>query len=397
MLSSCNSLVMNRESVQRMSPRQPCLNSQNRSISVVSFAHLMTIEETAIWIWTFGYHRGWQEAETCAINFRLNNVSGAFLPQLNDHNLQFFVGITKSEHRGEVLSAVRYLFPMVPLCYANPATGCPLFDLENPNSSMNTSCSLYDSNADFESVTSVSVCPTVTGKITQADCYDITSESGNSKFCSVFGCVGSDYYQDDKSLQMPQFTGVRKSCVGSVINEDVGVAGKPAVFPFGYVRRQIRHKKLQTTIVTDESLSCESQMDLIRSRFKKMNFDVKVEKSKKKPQTFVITFKDYTEATTAHGQADKIGYPLTFKRPVRPGPNRPVQYKSLEDLEIREGKSMKGNCTGILGKGEIVTVNQLKRNRARLTKQNEDGELVTLGWVSVHNSNGVQLTPLNDE
>jgi len=201
-------------------------------------------------------------------------------------------------------------------------------------------------------------------------------------------------------LKMPLMTGVRKSGVfeKSKTKEDVIMVEKPAVSRHGNGRRQLRCKKLQTTLTTNQFSRDECQIDHIRSRFEEMNFYVKVQRTEKDPQTYIITFKDCAEATNALLQANQIGYPLFKKWPTRPSPKRHIQYKSLTELIIREGKALSGNEVGILPKGETVTVNQVKGRRARLVKPNEDGKLVTWGWVSVHSDSGdTLLTQVNEE
>jgi len=449
MFYSNNTFVMHSPSVHQMEPRQPTLkvlpsipleqktlmhsmvpqslynimsppfySGPSHSISVTR-ADLMTIEQTANWIWTVGVYRGWTEAETYATNFRENSITGKLLPLLTNDQLEFSLGVTKTDHRNELLSTIQYLFPNMTInnnhfspklrssvrgidilqspCNSESSDQQHPIELGNPNSYLS-----YESDADCESVTSylVSACPTVTDETSQMDCSDMMSESGNSKFCSMFGCVGSDCNQDDDPLKMPLMTGVRKSGVfeKGMTKKDVIMVEKPAVSRHGNGRRQLRCKKLQVTLTINQFSRDEYQMERIRSRFEEMKFYVKVQPAEKNAQTYIITFKDSTEATNALLQANEIGYPLCKKWPTRPSPNRPIQYKSLTELIIREGKAFSGNEVGILRKGEIVTVNQVKGRRARLVKPNEDGELVTWGWVSLHNQSGdTLLIQVNEE
>jgi len=453
MLYSYNNFVS--QSLHQMEPRQPTLKAQppipleqktlmhstvpqiihnqlsppfytspNQLISVTC-ADLMTIEQTANWIWTYGFYKGWAEAETYATSFRKNSITGRLLPQLTNENLESSLGIIKSDHRTEVLSTIRFLFPNIAVNsnHCSPkrrSSVCGIDMLQSPCNSESSqqlpnelgecksfnlnSIRSYESDADCESVTSylVSGSPTLSYETSQMDCSDIISESGNSKFCSVFGSVGSDSDQEHDPLKMPQMTGGRKSILGhfenGITKEDVVMMDKPVAPRHGNARRQLRCNKLQITLTNEEFSRDVFQMDRIRARFEKMNFDVKIKLAEKKPQTYVLTFKDCTEATNALLQADKIGYTLSKKWPVRPSPKRPILYQSLAELIIREGKAFSGNEVGVLPKGETVTVNQVKGRRARLVKQNQDGELVTWGWVSVHNSNGLTLlTQLNDD
>merc|ERR1712060_708372 len=110
-----------------------------------------------------------------------------------------------------------------------------------------------------------------------------------------------------------------------------------------------------------------------------------------KPNTYTLVFPNYQEAEEVLSRADKIGYKITKKYPPRPCPKRPQKYKSMAELEIRSGKSLSGDIVGKLEEGMIVTVNQVKGRRARIIRESGNGGIETIGWVSLHEKDGVNL------
>lgn len=73
----------------------------------------------------------------------------------------------------------------------------------------------------------------------------------------------------------------------------------------------------------------------------------------------------------------------------RPSPKRPILYKALERLQIRDGKSFKRAEVGYLEKGRCVFVNQIKGRRVRLIKRKDDDQ--NWGWVSLYSESGKAL------
>lgn len=106
--------------------------------------------------------------------------------------------------------------------------------------------------------------------------------------------------------------------------------------------------------------------------------------------SYLIAFPKSEMAQAAYNKADEIGYKLAKKWPARPNPSNPIEYISMADLKIREGKAFSGQMVGTLKKDETVTVNQLKGRRARLIKE-VAGKIKVIGWVSVHSESGDPL------
>jgi len=71
---------------------------------------LMTVEQTAEWIWTVGHVCGWDEADQYAESFQKNNIWGWLLQKLTVDCLKSDLGINKFGHRLMIMSAIRHLY-----------------------------------------------------------------------------------------------------------------------------------------------------------------------------------------------------------------------------------------------------------------------------------------------
>merc|ERR1719285_1350030 len=77
----------------------------------VTYVHMMTVEQTANWVWSCCAQRGWKEATVYATNFRKNSINGGMLKHLNHEILKFDMGMSNAIHRLELLAIIRQLFP----------------------------------------------------------------------------------------------------------------------------------------------------------------------------------------------------------------------------------------------------------------------------------------------
>jgi len=80
----------------------------------------------------------------------------------------------------------------------------------------------------------------------------------------------------------------------------------------------------------------------------------------------------------------------------RPSPKNPKRYKAIDTLLVRAGRSLKSPIVTYLKEGCIVTVNQLKKRRARIVKPNKEGQYERVGWVSTHLGDNRMLVPWNN-
>jgi len=79
----------------------------------VTYANLMTVEQTAEWIKALCANSGWQEADAYAWSFKKNNVRGCVLMRLNHEILKFDLDMPNHTHRRHILSVIRQLFPFL--------------------------------------------------------------------------------------------------------------------------------------------------------------------------------------------------------------------------------------------------------------------------------------------
>merc|ERR550534_2099301 len=70
----------------------------------------MTVYETSIWIWTFGYLRGWRDAHVYGKSFWLNEIAGNMVPELSLSMLEH-LGIQNPNQRVAIKQEIDFLFP----------------------------------------------------------------------------------------------------------------------------------------------------------------------------------------------------------------------------------------------------------------------------------------------
>jgi len=141
------------------------------------------------------------------------------------------------------------------------------------------------------------------------------------------------------------------------------------------------YKKL-LLILDPDQIPENGDPDIVRSWFVKVDSGVKVKPMDAGPSIYTLIFQS-EEAGKEALKFRRKGFKIKMKYPRRARPSSPVEYKVLRDLQVRQGKSFKGNyLVGILKRGETVEVDQIKGRRARV---------VNRGWVSLKTENGIQL------
>jgi len=66
----------------------------------------MTVYDTSIWIWTFGWNNGWAEAEVYSEIFFKNDISGEHLSVLSLDMLEEDLGIENVDHRMAIMQYI---------------------------------------------------------------------------------------------------------------------------------------------------------------------------------------------------------------------------------------------------------------------------------------------------
>lgn len=431
-------------------PLYACAGSA-RSINRVD---LMDPYQTGNWISTLGRFKGWKEGEIYAKSFRDNSITGLQLRELNSKMLEEQLGMSDSGHRKELLSIIKTLFIGFPHQGSNSVIPAPqpliasamgsacgsehIASIQTPQpSDIDYGIKSYHPSplssvrrfgeSDGESTYShVSATPCPTDQLypnlmldpsnrewTADTAYSADVEGNGLSMTTMDDGLGMTTMAARKSYEVwseasgsirggeatrsmrgetarsTRSEGIRsmpRETVGSVQCEPTGsVRREPSGASSIRSTRRSSCKKLILILRPDQ---IQDDASVIRQRFR--FFDVTVTPVEGSDDSYLLAFKDSQMAQAAFNQADKIGYKLVKKWPLRPNPKRPIEYRSLHALQIREGKAFSGKEKGILKAGETVTVNQLKGRRARLIKE-VDGEIKSIGWVSVHTQEGHDL------
>jgi len=355
----------------------------------------MTVHQTANWIRTFGHYHGWTQVEAYAQSFLNNSITGMLLEDLTPDMLEFSLGIRNHRHQRELLSAIQDLHPKRrmrnTLQVQGNITGID-FSESSYSNAINSAHSQSETEyeSEYQSTNSYLISNNV-NEMVPMECSDMMSESGYSQRSSVVSYIESD--SDIKIVESctDKLSSVRSSDEKDIVMVDLETREESQNVTPLKVRRPLRCRKLLLALRPREIEQDCCSMQSIRSRFQELEIQVEVETNEKKPNTYTLVFPNYQEAEEVLSRADEIGYKITKKYPPRPCPKRPQKYKSMAELEIRSGKSLSGDIVGKLREGVIVTVNQVKGRRARIIRESGSGGIENIGWVSLHEKDGVNL------
>jgi len=318
--------------------------------SFVTPAPSMSVEQTSIWIWTFGYQRCWIEAEYYATQFNLWRVHGKVLPMLMDDGLKR-IGILDNFHREMILSVIRWLFP------------------SNSENDMSSTCA--------SSVTAMG--ERSSDELDEGKYFEELESSISSS-------------QSDESVESSR-------CFRESFFETrrLGKARKRLTSRMADIANtatSLRTKKTFLWPNSDESkLNEEKQMKCFYSKFKKLGYDdFKISRRNVNDGSFVVEFADVRVAQKALNEAQEIGNILKSKKFKRPTPTCPCAFIVLSsNLQIREARTLTSRKIGKEKKGEVLLVNRTKGRRARLCKEENDGNFKTIGWASLFTKEGCPL------
>lgn len=392
----------------------------------------MTVEQTANWVRTFGTFQGWSEAEEYAQQFKKNSISGLSLFPLTHELLEVNLGVKNYNHRMQLLNTIQWLFADVPHqpTYVIPVpqpviAPIPQF-LKVPNVDPNESkrqaqesdCASQTSNylassnnsvhgsieSDYES-SYYSIYHASAHNEVDAGQTDLMSESGWStagapylirsrrSHADVF--TGAGNFPED-GLSMPPMTACRKShCVNDDQEDVVMTDHREDTLSIRSMRRA-RYKKLILELKPEQIIKGASAIDIINRRLLQFGHVADIKPMEGRPNTYILSFPGSEMAQECFHQADEIGYKFEKKWPPRPSPSRPIRFKSLRCQQILSGKAFSGEHRGILKADVTVVVNQVKGRRARLVEIAK-GVVKNIGWVSVHNPEGMPLLEQLDD
>jgi len=358
----------------------------------------MTVHQTADWIRTCGRYHGWTQAEAYAQSFLKNSINGVLLEDLTPAMLESSLGIRNHRHQQELLSAIQYLYPNRQMRkspqFQETITGIKTMESSHSKPIGSAYCqSEMDYESDYESTASYLISSeSNNADVTeQMEYSDVMSESGYSQRSSVCSYIESDSDTKIDDCRTEKLCSVSISPEKDIIMEDQETREKSQSVKPVKVCRPLRCRKLLLVLRQSEIEQDCCSLQSIRSRFQELGIQVEVKPNEDKPNTYTLAFPNYQQAEEVLSRVDEIGYKITKKYPPRPSPKRPQKYKAMAELVIRAGKSLTGDVVGKLKEGLIVTVNQVKGRRARLIRESESGGVETVGWVSLHEKDGVNL------
>jgi len=372
----------------------PCYHSSGASFDVTPVDQ-MTIYQTANWIKTLGGYYGWTQAEAYAEKFINNSITGVLLQELTPEMLETSIGMRNQRHQRELFSAIKYLWsnirPKNEAEFLENISGIQMLESSYSNESNGGRC-LSETECESTNSYLISSHSKNTAESVQME-YSDMSESGYSQRSSGVSSIDSDHpyvRSDEYSIHKSSSFCTSNDKLDVAMDDREALEHMKGVVPFK-VRRPLRCRKLKLHLREDQIDEDSCPLLLIRSRFQELNIKVDIEPTENKSNTYTLVFPNYQRAEEIRLRADEIGYKLTKNYPPRPNPRSPRKYKSMAELTIRTGKALNKEIVGTLKKGEIVTVNQIKGRRARLIKEKENGDFESIGWVSLHAQDGVNL------
>lgn len=372
-----------------------------RSITCVD---QMNAEQTGNWVYNLGKTKGWKEAETYGKSFKDNSITGMQLQELNSMMLKEQLGMSDNDHRMELLSTIKSLFPGYPIQGSNPVIPAPQPLVASTMGSLCESeylASIQTQTTEYgiknylpspicsvrrhgESDGESSYSHVSTYWMSESGNREQTAETAYSANVEGSGLTTTTI---DNGLKMTTMsTGLGMTTMAARKSHEVRSFERD-----GSIRstRRASYKKLILTLQPEQILQDDvSVIDRIRHRFREFYAGVTVKPVEGSDVRYLIAFETSEMAQDAFYRAGDIGYKLVKKWPARPNPNNPIKYRSTTELKIRAGKAFSGQVVGALAEGQIVTVNQLKGRRARLIKEVNGGEPEVIGWVSVHSQEG---------
>jgi len=375
----------------------PCCHPSVASFNATPVQE-MTVHQTANWIRTIGRYHGWTEAEAYAQSFLNNSINGVLLEDLTSEMLECSLEIRNHQHQRELLSAIQYLYPNRRMSktsqFPGSITGIQILEssYSNPISSVHYQSEM-EYGSDYESTTSYLISNRLNNvdETVQMEYSDMMSVSGCSQRSSVGSYIETDSDTKICECSTEKLCSVRSSPTKDIIMVDQGTREESQSVMTLKVCRPLRCRKLLLVLRKHEIEQGCCSLQSVRSRFQELEIQVEVEPNEDKLNTYTLAFQNYQQAEEVLSRADEIGYKITKKYPPRPSPKRPWKYKSMAELVIRSGKSLSGDVVGKLKEGMIVTVNQVKGRRARLIRESKGGGVETIGWVSLHEKDGVNL------
>jgi len=386
----------------------------NTPTDIIPASHIqmMTIDQTANWIRTFGLFWGWLQAEAYALSFQRNEIDGVMLKHLNHEILKFDMGISNHLHRLNLLAVIKQFFPYVtPLKMTSEPKR--LSDLRETDTKYDygSKTSQMDGShpANEENPCSLKY------SVPDRDYYlRMDSNSSQNNLKSVSTKSGSDMeFSESKSprgrMRKP-FSASRKlkqegKTAQYSFEHTVGYEGAaPGSKSFGDIHKLGVGETLNTHGGRDTSTPAKDSpaklilthgrlnfmvLENIRDRFLKYNFVVAIERLSR--HYCVIIFQSPMNAIRALKYQRWIGYKLSpFKEVLSSARVHQIEKQVFFPAASSSDKSLNGEF--LYTRDGVVTGNKYKGNNISAGKlRNDFYECETVGWVSLRSEEGIRL------
>jgi len=328
-------------------------------VPTVPSVNQMSVEQTAAWIQSLSYSKQWKQADEYAKSFFENKVNGLRLISLTIQSLATDLNIRKLGHRFDIIEAIRDLVK---------ATGGGCANNE-------------------------------------------TQFGGEPQYWSEEGAQTPSYKPTVKFEKNPQSSNNSSHAEGRhflrpATPQEYHTTNRSFRSEARNLRSHQSNSSSQKLISTDDAKlvvtynGSEEINHALRDHFRQFDFDVEVKPLEDSPFGYIILFKSAEEAESAFEKRRMFSYKLqkySIARNVKdpggalPTQEQPVSYKVLNRTTVRKGVEKTSNFVVDLLKGELVSVDKLHNNRARIVRKNREGIYQEFGWASLCTDCGHQL------
>lgn len=363
----------------------------------------MTVEQTAAWIHGISYSKQWNEAQLYAKSCVKNKITGRRLVKMNIYSLATFLKIRKLGHRLDIMEAINA--NMARLLSAGSSAGCEMQAAWDAGcrSEMGDSTYTVELNHNSSSLNNTGYSDGYCSpKLLTSDRLDTSQEDLEriSQSCKSLSLKGRNENINQQAPFNP------KSLVCPPYKQ--GHTWKPIC------NKRRSHKSLHSSFSSrssNESIfktgddaklvviyeGSEEINHVLYNHFQQFGYDVQVEPMKSNPFGYIINFETAEVAKEAFKNKQRFGYKLEkYKSGSKQGVvvsknNEPKLYKILNRTTVRKGIEKTSEIIRDLYKGELVTVDKLVENRARIVEMKRKGFYEEFGWASLRTDCGIQL------
>jgi len=360
----------------------------------------MTVEQTAAWIYGISYCKQWEEAHLYAKSCIENKITGRKLVEMDINSLKF-LKIWKLGHRLDIREAIE---ANVTRQGAESSAAYEMQAARNAGgrSEMGDSTNTVELNHNSYALNNTGYSD---GYCLTSDRLDTSQEDTEriTHICTSLSLKGRNENMsqqtpfNSKSLVCPPYN--QSHACKAIFKER---RSQKSLHP-SFSSRSSNESTFETRddaklVVTYEG--SEEINNVLYNHFQQFGYDVKVEPMENNPFGYVINFESAEVAKDAFKNKQKFEYKLEKYESgsnvkeqglVLPTDNEPKLYKILNRATVRKGIEKTSEIIRDLYKGELVAVDKLVKNRARIVEMNRKGFYVEFGWASLCTDCGIQL------